>query len=360
MGMIRISSLSRSAALLLALVALCAVAAGDTSSSDDSSTAKQFIDTQIVPRLRAYDERLSVSSATCPDKFDFSDSKMPYCTITINNVPVQVSIGYEASRNKISIPLFSFFEMDAVERLERATLLNENGVTADVQCGAPRYRLLPVGTVFTCAVTGAPSVSELRLRAEDNGQLFAFNPKGLSSPAWMLDAIAEHAAGKQTIIDGSTIASWIRFLLTASLAANTQSDVQVHCPTSVDVTGAKHAICIVSIQGHDLRREIFIDPVKGVDTRTLDVPVDLAVVQRETRDDLNRRLQQGGLQADGVVHCKSELMVVTPPSTFYCDAFGGGTPYTVEVRVLDTTGTVQWHFISGNKAPSSAPTASPD
>ena len=247
MGMIRISSLSRSAALLLALVALCAVAAGDTSSSDDSSTAKQFIDTQIVPRLRAYDERLSVSSATCPDKFDFSDSKMPYCTITINNVPVQVSIGYEASRNKISIPLFSFFEMDAVERLERATLLNENGVTADVQCGAPRYRLLPVGTVFTCAVTGAPSVSELRLRAEDNGQLFAFNPKGLSSPAWMLDAIAEHAAGKQTIIDGSTIASWIRFLLTASLAANTQSDVQVHCPTSVDVTGAKHAICIVSI-----------------------------------------------------------------------------------------------------------------
>ncbi|MFY9719787.1 MAG: hypothetical protein WAK16_09080 [Candidatus Cybelea sp.] len=202
-------------------------------------------------------------------------------------------------------------------------------------------------------------MSELQLRAEGNGQLLTFNPVGLTSPAWMLNAIAQHDAGKQTILDGPTVAAWIQFLLTAPTATDQHLAVQVHCPSSLDVTGAKHAICIVSIQGHDVRREVLIDAVKGVDSRTLDVPVDLATVQRETQDDLNRRLLQGGLQADGVVRCNAGLLVVTPPSTFYCDAFGGGKPYKVEVRVEDTTGTVNWRFISGDTAPSSSPTASP-
>lgn len=228
-----------------------------------------------------------------------------------------------------------------------------------MQCGSPRYRLLPVGTVFPCSVMGSPAVSELRLRAESNGQLFTFNPTGFSSPAWMLNAIAQHDAGKRTIVDGPTIAAWIQFLLTATAANNQHPAVQVRCPSSVDVTGAKHALCIVSIQGHDVRREIFVDPVKGVDSRTLDVPVDLATVQHETQDDRNRRLQQSGLKADGVVHCNAGLLVVTPPSTFYCDAFGGGKPYKVEVRVADTTGMLNWHFISGDTAPSPAPAASP-
>jgi|SRR5580698_576634 hypothetical protein len=359
MGMIRISSLTRSAALLLAFLTLCAVAAGDNSSSNGSQAAKQFIDSQIVPRLRAYDESLSVSLATCPEMLDFSGSKTPYCTITINNVTVQVSVVYDASTKQIRIPPSSFYEFDQVERLEKANLLNNYGVKADVQCGNPRYRLLPVGTVFTCSVIGAPAVTELQLRAENNGQLFTFNPKGLSSPAWMLNAIAQHDAGKQTIIEGSTLAAWIEFVMTTGAASNKEPAVQVHCPSSVDVTGTNHAICLVSVQGHDLRREVFIDPVKGVDSRTLDVPVDLAVVQRETQEELNRRLQKSGLQPDGTVRCNTGLMVVTPPSTFYCDAFGGGAAYKVEVKVLDTTGTVQWHFISGDTAPSSAPTSSP-
>jgi hypothetical protein len=351
--------LSRSATLLLALVALCAIAAGDNS-SNASSAAKEFIDTQIIPLLRAYDESMSVSAATCPAELDFSGGKMPYCTITVNNVPVQVSIAYDASTKKIRIPPASFFEFDQVERLERATLFSEYGIKVDeVRCGSPRYRQLPVGTVFTCSVIGSPAVTELRLRAENNGLLFTFNPTGLTSPAWMLNAIAQHDAGKQTIIAGPTVAAWIQFLVTASAARNQKIAVQVHCASSVDVTGTNHAICIVSIQGHDVRREVFIDPVKGVESRTLDVPVDLATVQRETQDDLNRRLRQGGLQTDGVVRCNVGLLVVTPPSTFYCDAFGGGKPYKVEIKVQDTTGTVNWRFISGDTAPSPVPTASP-
>jgi hypothetical protein len=358
MSVIRILSLSRSAALLLALLTLCAVAAGDNQSTEASSAAKQLIDSQFVPLLRAYDTSLSVSLATCPDKLDFSDDNKPYCTITVNDVNLYVGLVYDASTKMVSIAPARFFEFDQVERGQEKTLLNEYGLKGEVHCGDPRYRLLPVGTVLTCSVTGSPKVSVLRLRVESSG-LFTYNPPGLSSPAWMLNAIAQHDAGKQTIIDGPTVAAWIQFIVTAPAASNQHPAVQVHCPSSVDVTGTKHAVCIVSIQGHDLRREVFIDPIKGVDSRTLDVPVDLATVQRETQDDLNRRLQKGALQADGVVRCNTGLLVVTPPFTFYCEAFGGGNPYKVEVRVVDTTGTVQWHFISGDTAPSPAPTESP-
>jgi hypothetical protein len=74
-----------------------------------------------------------------------------------------------------------FFEFDQAERLETAALFNDYGIQASVQCGSPRYRLLPVGTVFPCSVMGSPAVSELRLRAESNGQLFTFNPTGFST-----------------------------------------------------------------------------------------------------------------------------------------------------------------------------------
>lgn len=247
---------------------------------------------------------------------------------------------------------------EQVKRLEEKLLVNSYALKGEVHCGDPRFRLLPVGAVLTCSVTGSPKVSALHLSVASSG-IFTANPPGLSSPAWMLGALSQHAAGKQTILDGPTVAAWIQLFLTAPAASDQQRNVQLRCPPSVDVTGTRHSTCIVSIQGHDLRREVFIDPVKGVDTRALDVPVDLATVQHEIQDDLNRRLQRGGLQADGVVRCNTGFLVVTPPLTFYCDAFGAANPYRVEVKVVDTTGTVNWRFISGKPTSSPVPTASP-
>jgi hypothetical protein len=99
---------SRSATLLLAFLTLCAAAAGDSLSGNASTAAKQFIDAQIVPLLRAYDESLTVSLATCPDALNFSGGKSPFCTITVNNFPVKVHIVYDASTNKVRIPPSSF------------------------------------------------------------------------------------------------------------------------------------------------------------------------------------------------------------------------------------------------------------
>jgi hypothetical protein len=354
-------NLNRLLATAAALVVTTAAGGSDNAASVSSATAKQFIDSKIVPAIRGSDANLSVSPASCPDKLDFSGKRTPYCTIMVNGVPVEVDISYDPSANSISISPASFFELDHVERLEKTLLLNSYGVKADISCGAPRYRLLPVGTIFTCSVVGSSTVSALRIRAEADGQLFTFNPTGQSSPAWMTTALAQHDEGKPTIIDGSTLAKWIQQLLQEGVAATNEPQplMQDRCPPTVDLSGANHAICIVTMEGQDIRREVFIDPVKGIDTRTLDVPVDLSMVQHAIQNDLNQKLERAGHAVDGVVSCKPGLLVVTPPATFSCSATAGGKAYKVEVNVIDTKGTANWRFDSADTSPSPESTSPP-
>jgi hypothetical protein len=279
---------------------------------------------------------------------DLGAGKVAYCTISINNVPVTVGVVYDAKTDKLSLAQASFYEFDRLEQLEKASLLSDYSISADVHCPGARYQLIPVGTILTCSVTGSPGVASLRLRAEPNGNVFTFNPSGTTSPAWITDALKVHAAGNQTILDGAVVARWDQDALKNSMIAggNPATTVSVTCPEKLDLSGTNHAVCTVLLSGLTMHREVFIDPVKGLDARSMDAAIDQQKVQRMAQDDLNARLQQNGLQADAVVHCSSGLIVVTPPGVFYCDATAGGKTYKLEVSVEDAKGTVRWRAVS--------------
>ena len=83
----------------LALFATIAAAGSDNATSVPSAVAKQFIDARIVPAIRGSYPELSISSASCPEKLDFSGGRTPYCTFTVNGVPVNVDISYDLSAN---------------------------------------------------------------------------------------------------------------------------------------------------------------------------------------------------------------------------------------------------------------------
>jgi hypothetical protein len=177
----------------------------------------------------------------------------------------------------------------------------------------------------------------------------------------MTAALDAHKAGQPTIVDGAKLSAWIaQFLEAASIAAGSATPAPaIHCPASVDLSADRHGICVVTVDGHDLRREVFIEPVKGLDTRALDTAVDTQKLQGLAQDELNARLRQNGYTPDVVVRCPSGFMTVVAPSTFYCDATAGGKAYKLEVMIEDAAGKARWRMVppdSINASPSPSPT----
>jgi Domain of unknown function (DUF4333) len=358
-----IGGAARSGTLIAALLGSCIAAGSDKANAIISADVEQMINNQFVPELQAFDRSLTVTLARCPDTLDFSGGKTVYCTIKVDDTPIQVGIVYAPSTNTASFLKASFYEVRQLNRLEKALLLSGYEVRAEVDCGDPPFRLVPVGTEFTCAVTGSPAVSSLRLKAQADGQVFTFNPPGLSSPAWISAAVDQHKAGKETTLDGAAVEKWIADSAEAEYLAYSGDSqpaltIVVHCPSKMDVTGSKHVQCVVTIDGHDVRHDVSIDDVKGVDDKSLDAVIDQQKVERAAQDDFNTRLKQNSLPANAVVHCGRGILVVTPPGTFYCTATAGGDSYKVEVSVEDAKGTVHWRGIqiSGSRpAPSTSP-----
>jgi Domain of unknown function (DUF4333) len=312
-----------------------------------ASIAEKFIDTEFAPVLQRYDRKLAIAAATCPSTPDFSNGKTVYCTLPVDAVPLQVGLTYSDEKKTYEFVPASFFEMDRLEMLEQASILGDYGVKAQVKCGDPRFRLLAIGTIFTCALSGVPTATTVRFRSDANGQYFAYNPDGMKSPAWLTTAIDEHKAGKPTILDGATVGTWIQNFLEANMltSGDSPTPIVVRCPQSLDVTGSNHVTCIVTVRDKDVRREVFVDPIKGVDTRSLDAVVDLHEVGMTIADQMDQRLKDGGKTPDAVLRCGTGLLVVAPKGTFRCDGTVNGRPLRIEVTVTDVTGAFEYQAV---------------
>ncbi|HTA40456.1 MAG TPA: DUF4333 domain-containing protein [Candidatus Acidoferrales bacterium] len=312
-----------------------------------ASIVEKFIDAEFVPLLRQYDPKLAVGEAACPSAEDFSNGKTVYCTLPVGAVPLQVGLTYSDEKKTYEFVPASFFEMDRLEFLEQASILGDYGVKAEVKCGDPRFRLLAIGTIFTCALSGVPTATTVRFRSEANGQYFVYNPDGMKSPAWLTTALDEHKAGKPTILDGATVGTWIQHILEAAvlMSGGSQTPIVVQCPPSLDVTGSNRAICIVTFRGKDVRREVFVDPIKGVDTRSLDAVINLHEVGMTIAGQMDERLKDGGKTPDAVLRCGTGLLVVAPKGTFQCDGTANGRPFRIEVTVTDVKGAFEYKVV---------------
>jgi hypothetical protein len=318
-----------------------------------ANAAKNLVDTKFVPLVRSFDPKLSVTPATCPSDFNPTATQTAYCTVTVDGKPVSVGLHYDKSKKWLSFVDSSFYELDRVENLEAHALKNDYDVDVKIACSGDRFQLLPVGTEFTCAATGSPKVAEVRFRADANGELFMYTPAGLSAPAWITTAIEEHNAGKPTILDGPTVSLFIKNVFDPILDRQIKpSNVAYRCGDTVDVSRDKHGTCIVTVDGHDVRWDVVIDQVKGVDAKNIDVILSYQYVEKIIQDDFNTRLAKLSKSQDAVVHCPTGLVVVTPPSDFTCTATGGGGTYDVQVTIKDRRGAAEWLYKESTTSPS--------
>ncbi|MHB8197143.1 MAG: hypothetical protein ACYDFV_01820 [Vulcanimicrobiaceae bacterium] len=308
-----------------------------------------MINSGIVRPIRSVYTQLTISRAACPRHIDVSNGKVAYCSIDVNGEKLRVSVSSAGAPQKFVVAKGArFYSMKLLERFDAASLTRSLGVNVRVACGEPRYRFLVGGKVVTCAIHNVPHLKTVRFKTLANGLVFFFNPKGVTSPKWMLDALAAHRSGRTTILDGRILAAWISRIFHDSVPiqiAATLPAFTVSCPRRVNLSGTRHGLCIESVGELKRRLGVWINRATGLHERPIDAIIDRPKVQRMAQADLNRRLNKAGLIADAVVQCAPGLMVVTPPMYFYCRASADGKKYRLEVHVEDFNGTVQWRAI---------------
>lgn len=342
------------------LAVFCLAAAAPGSMTLSGASAEKIVFAQVVAPLRSFDSSLAISAPSCPNTLDLSNGKIGYCTLTVNGETEKVPLAYLKAAHQFGVPASSVYEMGRLEQTEAVALSAQDGVPATVDCGAPRLRIYLVGTVFSCKVTGDPKNAVLQLKAGPNGQIANLNAE-FRAPKWATDAIALHDAGKPTVLAGPNVEAFLTKLLQMNAAADAKqaSAIAVKCPAALDVSGTKHAQCVVTYNGLTLRRDVFIDRATGLRSASVDAYVDLARVQESAQAGFNDYLRREGKSADGTVRCSSGAKVVTPPAKFNCAADADGQAYRVEVSVPDASGSASWEFVPVDKDIAPDPATTP-
>lgn len=333
----------RVAGLIVLAIALAACSVQHKDAVDGKSVQRK-IDESITPLLKVYDPSLKIGRAVCEPIIVQEKGTMGTCTLTVNGVPLDIRVvGAPAPELfKVDFAGRFFFTMPYVERLTEKELADTYGVSASVNCGAPRVRLLKPDEKFSCALTGIPGHTSIDLNGTSRGQIFFPKLKGLRERNSFADvALSLHEHGKATTVKGSDV---VRFAMLSSGTTGAQQKFSVVCPPVLDLTGTKHGMCNVVYLGVEKpqRLDVWIDETSGLSIRPIDAVVDRKKVERMAQDDLNRRLSDNGDKPDAAVSCDPGILVVQPPSTFDCRATADGKRYRLVVTVSDYRGNVGW------------------
>jgi hypothetical protein len=129
----------------------------------------------------------------------------------------------------------------------------------------------------------------------------------------------------------------------AALASRRQGGaVRVQCPPTVDLSGAKHAICTERWHGSSIGLDMHIDPVRGVSSVPLDAILDWDTLERTARETIDSSLRASGRVPDASVRCDRTILVATPPAVFYCAIVADGKSHKAQVTLKDGLGNVQF------------------
>jgi hypothetical protein len=347
-------SLSRAhaRALLIILIVFVGVSACTVQyrNAVQGKAVQQKIDETITPLLHSYDPSLKIEPSICEPTIVQYPGNMGSCDLTVNGVPLKIRVAGAGPPDHFKVDFGGafFFEMAQVEKLQENILARNFTIHGAVSCGDPRIRLLQAGTYLTCSVSGTPSVKSLRLKAMANGNIYTYNPPGLSSSFPIPQSLLTlHKQGKLTIANGQDVEAFISEGM-AVYPSTHNRNLSARCPSSMDLTKSNRGVCVVPIPGlsSPQRIAVWIDDALGICTRPLDAIVDRERVQNLAQADLNRRLRDNGDVADATVKCERGLVVIPWPSTFDCKATAGGKRYKLVVLVQDFKGTVSWRGIA--------------
>jgi|ERR1700678_2332697 len=279
---------------------------------------------------------------------ELDHGRVGHCTFELGAIALPIRVSLDSSNQIQYVVDGLFFDMHRIQPYIASDLLQEFGVSANVDCGDPRYRVLKAGARFSCTVTGVPSASVVNAKVLANGSVFIYNPPGLKSVETSLTQplIAKHKKGQQVIVSQAVLEqSFQTFeaLLRQRLAKENVRIEGLSCPKTADISGDKRAICNLGVSGRNIQLAFWI---KNSDWNMETVQVVFPRAKMETAAatyyaELERN---NGFNVPVSVHCPwPDLLVVTPPATRDCALVVDKVKRRLTIRMLDHTGSFNYY-----------------
>lgn len=316
----------------------------------DGRSVERSIDSVIGGYLRLRDPHLLVEPSRCPDRIDVSQGRTASCTLVIDHVPLLVRVIYGGPPQQFSAKLPDyFFERRTVEQFAETELL-KHGVKVRVGCSGAAVSIMEPGTRFTCRMVGDTTAKPITMNVGDHGRLTFPSIAGLRRSQFdktLFYIMNRHQSGAPTLVAGSFLAEYIDQSISEDRQASPVAGPKfgsVRCPDSVDLTGRKRGICLVSVAGRDLHIGVWISS-RTLVSQPLDAVIDMHFVQAQAEASINQALAEHGFSTVVKIDCKPGYFVMPVPSQFYCKAMLGTEARKLMVDVKDYRGNIQSKII---------------
>jgi hypothetical protein len=312
-------------------------------------TVEQTIDVKLPSMLHQAAPELPLGHARCPDGLmELDHGQVGHCTFELGAVALPIRVTLDSNGQIQYVMDGFFFDMNRVQPYIESGLLQDFGVSAKIDCGDPRYRVLKAGTRLSCAMSGVPSASMVSVKVLANGGVFVYNPAGLKSMETTLTQplIKRHKAGQQVIVSEAILEQSFRtleVLLQQNLARENLKIEGLSCPKAADISGDKRAICILSVSGRKIQVAFWI---KNSDWNAETVQVifpreKLEAAATKYYTELERN---NGFNVPVKVHCPwPELLIVTPPTARDCVLLVDKDKRRLTIQILNRSGSFNYY-----------------
>ncbi len=319
------------------------------SSNGDVSGAlvEHQIDTQLTPGYLVQDPGLHIGRSKCPSRIDLSPGHRTACVLAVEGQLLRVAVIPTESGKYDIRQLDALLKMADVEKTTAAELFTQTGVELKPRCGAPRVRVLIVGTRFRCAIAGGPAgVASAELRVVDaRGRLDIGPLPGIrphTAPG-LQPYLAAHAQGRNSTVPGPVLAPVVRqqaLQFVRNDPARLHYFGSVLCPARSDLSGAKHTECRLRVATQSLHLDVMLDDRLGVKINPHEAVIESKRAAENARAIYQGRLSAAGISRSVAVDCGSErILVLKPGEAFRCTIrVSGRTPRPLIATVSDASG----------------------
>jgi hypothetical protein len=340
-------------AAILAVLVLSTTACSFHVKTDGIATTgksvERLIDVKMPSMLHQVAPDLPLGHARCPGGLmELDHGQIVHCTFELGAVALPIRVTLD-SNNQMQYAMDGFFfDLDRIQPYIASELLQEFGVSANVDCGATRYRVLKAGARLSCSVTGVPSTRIVNVKVLANGGIFIYNPPGLKSAETSATQplIAKHKKGQQVIVSQAVLEQSFRTLealLQQKLAKENVRIEGLSCPKTADISGDKRAICNLDVSGRNIQLAFWI---KNSDwnMETVQVVFPRAKMEAAAARYYAELERNNGFNVPVSVHCPwPDLLVVTPPATRDCALVVDNVKHRLTIRMPDHNGSFSYY-----------------
>jgi hypothetical protein len=256
-----------------------------------------------------------------------------------------ITVSADKSQRFVVKQAAAVLSMGRIERRLNEQLFDAYNLDMKVHCGGPRVRVVSVGTLMHCDVTGPLSrKSQLAFKVRDVDANLSLEPlRGVrrADAPYLQRYVEAHEKGDATIVPGGLVERYISDELHKKFAgsADLRDLGRIACPSHLDLTRSKRGECTLTLAHQVMHEDVWI-PKGRFAFAPREATLPIAKVTSTATAYYDSRIRAAGGSDFTHVDCGGRrIVVLLPGSSFDCALRVAKRSFILKVTATDTAGT---------------------